>query len=164
MRHSSPAAQPLGLERDVLMTLLDEPALVAEYASKIPAEIFKDERYGRIYAVLLERRDEIVAPPDVLAAFGEDRDAVDTLVALQQTDRSSKVRFQDSAERRAHLDRIVESLNESGLERHLKELQSAIDARLAAGEPVGAAERAQYLKLVEEQERRRARRLGTRSS
>ena len=162
VRHAAPAAQPLGLERDVLMTLLDEPALVAEYAGKIPQEMFKDDRYGRIYATLVERQTELVAASDVFASFGEDRDAVDTLVALQQADRSSKVRFQDSAARRAHLDRIVEVLNEGGLDLRLKEFEITIDARLAAGESIPEAERAEYRKLVEERDRRRAKRLGTR--
>jgi DNA primase len=164
VRHAAPAAQPVGLERDVLMTLLDEPALVAEYAGKIPQEMFKDERYGRIYATLVERKAELVAASDVFASFSEDREAVDTLVALQQADRSSKVRFQDSTERRAHLDRILESLIESGLDRRLKEFEITIDARLTAGEPIPEAEKAEYRRLVEEQERRRAKRLGTRSS
>jgi hypothetical protein len=164
VRHAAPAAQPLGLERDVLMTLLDEPALVAEYSGKIPQEMFKDTRYGRIYETLVARESELVAPSDVFASFGDDREAVDTLIALQQADRSSKVRFADSAERRAHLDRIVEVLNEGGLDRRLKEFEITIDARLAAGEPIPEAERAEYRKLVEERDRRRAKRLGTHSS
>ena len=164
VRHAAPAAQPLGLERDVLMTLLDEPALVAEYSGKIPQEMFKDARYGRIFETLVARKSELVAPSDVFASFGDDREAVDTLIALQQADRSSSVRFADSAERRAHLDRIVEVLNEGGLDRRLKEFEITIDARLAAGEPIPEAERAEYRKLVEERDRRRAKRLGTHSS
>jgi DNA primase catalytic core len=163
VRHAAHAAQPLGLERDVLMTLLDEPALVAEYAGKIPQEMFKDARYGRIYETLVGRQGELIATSDVFASFGDDREAVDTLIALQQADRSSKVRFQDSAERRAHLDRIVEVLNESGLDQRLKEFEITIDARLASGEAIPEAERAEYRKLVEERDRRRAKRLGTHS-
>jgi DNA primase len=159
---AAPLAEPLTVERDLLMTLLEEPALVRDYAQLIPVESFKDERYRHIYAVLHEQRSRLSAASDALAAFGEDRDAVDTVLALLKTDRSSKVRFADSAERRAHLDRIIQSFTEGGVEQRFRQLEAQIDARLTAGEPVSADERAEYLRLVEVRDREKAKRLGTR--
>jgi DNA primase len=164
VRHVAPAAEPPSLEREVLAALVDEPALVAEYASRIPLEAFRDERYRRIYATLLERRAALRTTPDAFAAFGLERDAVELLAALQKPDRSSAVRFQDSAARRAHLDAVVEHLRESGLERRLKELGARIDALVSVGSAVPREERDEYLRLVEERERHKARRLGTRQS
>jgi len=160
VRHVAPAAEPPSLEREVLAALIDEPALVAEYASRIPLEAFRDERYRHIYATLLERRDWLRATPDVFAAFGEERDANELLATLQKPDRSSAVRFQDSAARRAHLDRVVEHLRESRLERRWKEL----DSRLNSAGSLPPEERDEYDRLVEERERRKAKRLGTRPS
>jgi DNA primase len=164
VRHVAPAAEPPSLEREILAALIDEPALVAEYADRIPLEAFHDERYRRIYGTLLARRDWLRETPDVFAAFGEERDAVELLATLQKPDRSSSVRFQDSGARRAHLDRVVEHLIEGGLERRFKELSARIDALLSVGDSVPPAERDEYLRLVEERERRNAKRLGTRPS
>ncbi len=164
VRHVAAAAEPPSLEREVLAALIDEPALVAEYADRIPLEAFRSERYRRIYATLLERREGLRTTPDVFAAFGEERDAVELLATLQKPDRSSAVRFQDSDARRAHLDRVVEHLRESSLERRLKELNARIDALVSVGDSVPPAERDEFLRLVEERERQKAKRLGTRSS
>jgi DNA primase len=164
VRHVAPAAEPPSLEREVLAALVDEPVLVAEYAERIPLEAFRDGRYRRIYATMLERSDSLRSTPDVFAAFGEERDAVELLATLQKPDRSSVVRFQDSAARRAHLDAVVEHLRESGLERRFKELEARIDAFVSVGDSVPPAERDEYLRLVEERERRKAKRLGMRPS
>jgi DNA primase len=163
-RHVALAAEPPSLEREVLAALVDEPPLVAEYGERIPLEVFRDERYRRIYATLLQRRDSLRETADVFAAFSGERDSVELLATLQKPDRSSSVRFQDSAARRAHLDRVVEHLMESRLDRRLKELDARINELVAVGRSVPPDEKDEFLRLVEERDRRKAKRLGTRTS
>jgi hypothetical protein len=160
VRHVAAAAEKPSVEREILALLLEEPALVAEYAAAIPADAFRDERYRAIYVVLVDHAGELATPADVFAAFGDDDAATSLIVALQSYDRTASVRFADSGARRAHLDRIVESLEESRLEKRIAELRARIDARFEAGESVPADERAESARLVEELHRRRAKRLG----
>jgi DNA primase len=162
VRHVGPAAEPPSLERQVLEALVDEPGLVAEYADLIPAETFREGRYREIYVALRARANELSAASDIYAALGDDRDAVELIVALQKPDRSSKVRFGDSAARRAHLDRVVEGLIESRLEQRYRDLDRKIDAAFASGAPVPPEERDELARLREELERRKKKRLGTR--
>jgi DNA primase len=162
VRHVAAAAEPPSLEREVLAALVDEPGLVAEYADRIPAETFREGRYREIYEALRARAGDLAAAPDVYAALGDDRDAVELVVALQKPDRSSKVRFQDSAARRAHLDRVVEGLIESRLEQRRRELDRKIDEAFLSGVPVLQEERDELARLREELERRKKKRLGTR--
>ena len=161
VRHMAPAAEPPSLERDVLETLLDEPALVADYAESIPSATFKDERYRSLYERLLAGRDRLGTGVDALALLGDDREALEVVVGLLKTERSSKVRFPDSAARRTHLDRIVERLHESELERRKRELSQKQDELFAAGLPVPAGEREEYEGLVKRLDRSKAKRLGT---
>jgi len=161
VRHMAPAAEPPSLERDILETLLDEPALVAEYAGSIPPTAFKDERYRALYETLLARRDRLSTGVDALAALGDDRAALDVVVGLLKTERSSKVRFPDSAARRIHLDRIVERLEESELLRRKRELAERLDRLVEAGLPVPLGEREEFQRLVERLDRSARRRLGT---
>jgi DNA primase catalytic core len=161
VRHLAPAAELPGIERDVLTTLLEEPALVAEYAGRIPEDIFKDERYAVVYRTLVAAGEQLVTAADALAAFGDDRDAVETLVALQKAERSSKVRFPDSAARRAHLDAIVARLEESVLQRRKRELSERIDRLLEAGQPLPQDDWSEYQSLVQRLDRSAGKRLGT---
>ncbi len=160
VRHVAPAAEPPSHEREVLAALVDEPGLVAEYADRIPADTFREGRYREIYEALRARAGDLAAASDIYAALGEDRDAVELIVALQKPDRSSKVRFQDSAARRAHLDRVVEGLIESRLEQRKRELDRKIDEAFLAGVPVETEERDELGRLREELERRKKKRLG----
>jgi DNA primase len=162
VRHVAPAAEPPSLEREVLAALVDEPGLVAEYAGRIPAEAFRDGPYRQIYEALRERAHELATASDIYAALGDDRAAVELVVALQKPDRSSKVRFQDSAARRAHLDRVVEGLIESRLELRRRELDQKIDEAFLSGIPVLQEERDELARLREELERRKKKRLGAR--
>ena len=162
VRHVAPAAEPPSFEREVLAALVDEPALVDEYADTIPLEVFRESRYRDIYATLLVHRRELFVASDVYAALGEDRDAIEILVTLQKPDRSSRVRFQDSTARRAHLDRVVEGLMESRLEARRRELAARIDAAFTAGAQPAPEERDEHDSLVEELNRRKKRRLGAR--
>jgi DNA primase len=133
VRHVAPAAEPRTVERDILETLLDEPALVAEYVERLPAETFKDETYRRLYEQLVGRKHRLTSAADALAALGDDRDAVETAIALQRSDRSSQIRFPDSAARRLHLDRILEHLAEADWERRRRELSARQDQLFEAG-------------------------------
>jgi DNA primase len=162
VRHVAAAAEPPGLERDVLAALVDEPELAAAYADRIPPDVFADARYRRIYDVLRTMPDPAGGAAAVYAALGDDREAVALVASLQKPDRSSKVRFQDSAARRAHLDRVVEVLTEGRLERRKRELDEAMAETFAAGGTVSSAERDEHRRLVEELERRKKRRLATR--
>ena len=162
VRHLAPAAEPPPMEREILAALLDEPGLVAEYAGRIPREVFRDARYRGIYETLVAHGDGLVATEDVFAALGEDRDAVEVLVALAKPDRSSRVRFVDSAARRAHLDRVVESLREGRLEARLRELTARQDAAFVAGQAFPEAEKDELDRLVEDLNQRKKKRLGAR--
>jgi DNA primase catalytic core len=161
VRYVAPAAEPPPIDREILAALVDEPALVAEYADRIPPEAFRESRYREIYRVLCERAAGLATVADVYAAFGEDRESVEILAGLQKPDRSSKVRFQDSASRRAHLDRVVEGLMEGRVERRWRELDLKIDEAFASGGHVSHEERDEHRLLGEDINKRRKRRLGT---
>jgi DNA primase len=161
VRHIAPAAEPPAIDREILAALVDEPALVAEYADRIGLEAFREARYREIYRVLREKAGELQTTADVYAVLGEDRNSVELLVALQKPDRSSKVRFQDSAARRAHLDRVVEGLSESRAERRWRELDLKIDEAFLSDAHVSQEERDEHRLLGEEREQRKKKRLGT---
>ncbi len=162
VRHLAPAAEPPPMEREVLAAFLDEPSLVAEYAERIPVDTFRDARYRRIYEALVAHPGSLLAAEDIYAALGEDRDAVEILATLAKPDRSSRVRFVDSAARRAHLDRVVEGLMESRLEARRRELQARQDAAFVAGQTFPEAEKDELDRLVEELNQRKKKRLGAR--
>jgi len=161
VRHIAPAAEPPRVERDILCTLLDEPALVAEYASRIPPATFRDERYAGIYRRLLDAADHLTTATDALAAFGDDRESAETAVALQNLQRSAEVRFPDTAARRAHLDALVERLEETELYRRKQELSERIDRLLEAGRPLPQEDWDEYQSLVQRLDRSAGKRLGT---
>ena len=66
VRHASPAAEPPTLEREILSTLLEEPALVAEYAGRIPLGRFQNEGYRALYLALQRAGERLASPEDVL--------------------------------------------------------------------------------------------------
>ncbi len=161
VRHIAAAAEPPGIERDILETLLEEPALAAEYASQIDAAFFKDERYAPIYRAMVENAGAMKTTGDALAVLAGDVRSYETAVALLRSERSSNVRFPDSAARRVHLDRIVERLAEAQLQRRKRELDAEQNRLIEAGQPVPSGEREEYQRLVEHLERSARRRLGT---
>jgi DNA primase len=161
-RHLAPAAEPPSIEREILAAFVDEPALVADYREEIGVDVFRDARYRAIYGVMRANAETLATASDVYAALGDNRDAVELLAMLQKTDRSSKVRFQDSAARRAHLDRVVEGLSESRLERRWKELDRKIDEAFASGDAVSTVERDEHRRLGEDLKARKKKRLGIR--
>ncbi len=160
VRHMAAAAEPPSLDRDILETLLEEPSLVADYAEAIPPSAFRDERYRGLYQTLIDKRDHLTTGVDTLAALASDQDAVDVVVGLLKQERSSKVRFPDSAARRMHLDRIVERIEESELHRRKRELADRLDRLVEAGLPVPLGEREEFQHLVERLDRSARKRLG----
>jgi DNA primase len=162
VRHVAPAAEPPPVEREILAALIDEPALVAEYGGRIAPGVFRDTRYRGIYERLTAHAAKLALPSDVFALLGDDAGAIAILVNLQKPDRSSRVRFPDSAARRAHLDRVIEGLTESRLEERKRELSLKLDAAFHTGIPVSPHEKDEYARLVEHLEQRKKRRLGTR--
>jgi len=161
-RHVPRAAEPPPIEREILAAFIDEPALVAEYGDRIPAQVFRDTRLRGIYEALRRHEAGLMVAADVYAALAEDRSAIELLVTLQKPDRSSRLRFPDSAARRAHLDRVIEGLTESHLEDRKRELSALLDSAFATGIPIGADEKDEYARLVEQLEQRKKRRLGAR--
>ena len=161
VRHLTPAAEPPPIEREILAAFADEPALISEYAERIPLEAFRPGRYREIYDTLRTHARELNVASDVYAALSGDGDAVEFIVSLQKTDRSSKVRFQDSDARRAHLDGVVERLRVGRIEKRYRELNAKIDAAFESGAPVGEADRDEFRRLGEEREHHKKQRLGT---
>jgi DNA primase len=147
-RHLSHAVQPSSFEREALAIMLEEPALVWEYRERIPAERFRSDAYARIYARLLEHADRLAQTPDVFALFADDNESVGVLTSLGQRDRSSIVRYEDSTQRRAHLERVVERLQLDDAKRRYQELSRQIDELLMAGQNVSSDLRDEFDALV----------------
>jgi DNA primase len=140
------ALEPLSFERDVLGIAVEDPALVLEYANRIVPERFRNEVYRRTYQLLLAHADEMRTAADALAACEDDDEARELLASLGQRDRSGTVRYGDSDERRAHLNRIVERLSQEDEASRYAELSRSIDeiyesGRSVPGELMGEFER-----------------------
>jgi DNA primase len=130
------ALEPLSFERDVLGIAVEDPALVLEYANRIGPHRFRNEVYRRTYRLLLDHANELRTAADALAACADDDEARELLASLGQRDRSSTVRYGDSDERRAHLDRIVERLTLEDETDRYAELSRSIDELFQAHKPV----------------------------
>ncbi len=145
-RHVVPAAMERpSFEREVLSIVLDEPALVAEYADRIPSERFEQPRHRHIWETLRGHARSLVQPSDVLAVFAGDDDAAATLASV-----SGVVRLNDTEERRAKLDRVVARFARDDAEHRYRELDERLDRILEAGEPVPADLRAAHAALAAE--------------
>lgn len=147
-RHVSVAVEPLSFEREVVSILLEEPALAAEYGDRIAASRFRNEIYRRIYERIVGSAGTLNATVDVFGLFAEDQGILDALAELGRRDRSSAVRYGDTHERRAHLERIVERLRTDEERERYRELSHLIDERLASGEAVSDELRLQFDALV----------------
>jgi DNA primase len=147
-RHLSRNVQPSSFEREVLAITLEEPALVREYRDRIPAERFRSETYARIYRGMTENAERIGDMADVFALFADDNESMEVLTSLGQRDRSSTVRYEDSAQRRAHLDRVVERLQLDEERRRYQELSRRIDEMVMAGQNVSVELRDEFDALV----------------
>jgi DNA primase len=139
-RHIVPRTMELpSFEREVLAIVMDEPALVAEYAGRIPPERFENPRLRRVWETLCEHARSLVQPSDVRAVFAGDDDAAATLASV-----SGVVRFDDTEERRAQLDRVVVRFARDDAERRYREVGARIDRLYEAGEPIPNELRAEH--------------------
>jgi DNA primase len=147
-RHLSRTVQPSSFEREALAIMLEEPALVREYRDRIPVERFRSETYARVYAALARSADRVGDTADVFALFADDNEGMEVLTSLGQRDRSSTVRYEDSTQRRAHLDRVVERLQLDEERRRYQELSQRIDELVMAGQNVSIELRNEFDALV----------------
>ncbi|MBV9269457.1 MAG: DNA primase [Candidatus Eremiobacteraeota bacterium] len=147
-RHVAATVAPLSFEAEVLSIVLEEPPLAAEYADCIPAGSFRDPQYRRIYERILEHASSLEQPADVFALFTEDSDSVGLLTTIGRRDRSSTVRYEDAAQRRSHLDRVVERLQLEADRMRYQELSRRIDETMMAGAPIADELRREFDELV----------------
>jgi DNA primase catalytic core len=147
-RHLSRSVQPSSFEREVLAILLEEPALVRDYRERIPAERFRSDTYADVYRALLENSERLGETADVFALFGDDNVVMEVLTSLGKRDRSSTVLYEDSEQRRAHLDLVVERLQLEEDQRRYQELSRHIDELVTAGQNVSVELRDKFDALV----------------
>jgi len=147
-RHVAASVEPLSFEREVLSVLLEEPSLGVEYGERIGASRFRNEVYRRVYERIVEAAGTLSSTADVFGLFGEDQGTLDLLAEIGRRDRSSAVRYGDSEERRAHLERVVERLQLEDERRRYRELSDLIDERLASGNTVSEELRGEFEALV----------------
>jgi DNA primase len=145
-RHIVPSAMERpSFEREVLALVLDEPALLAEYAGRIPPERFETPRLRRVWELLRDHARSLVQPSDIHALFAGDDDAAATLASV-----SGVVRLSDPEERRAKLDRVVVRFARDDAQRRYREVTERIDRLIEAGTPVPADLRAEHAALAAE--------------
>ncbi len=147
-RHVAASVEPLSFEREVLSILLEEPALGKEYGERIGAARFRNEVYRRVYERIVEAAGMLNSTADVFGLFAEDQGMLDLLAEIGRRDRSSAVRYGDTEERRAHLQRVVERLQLEDERRRYRELSDLIDERLADGKMVSEELRGEFEALV----------------
>jgi DNA primase len=147
-RHVRAAVEPLSFEREVVTILLEEPSLGAEYGDRIGAHRFRNDVYRRIYEAIVAAAASSPTTADIFGLFAEDQGVLELLADLSRRDRSSAVRYGDSDERRAHLERVVERLQLEDERRRYRELSDLIDDRLAGGEAVSEELRGEFEALV----------------
>ncbi len=147
-RHIQAAVEPLSFEREVLSILLEEPALGAEYGERIEASRFRNEAYRRVYERIVNAAGALRITADLFGLFAEDQAGLDVLNALGRRERSSAVRYGDSEDRRAHLERVVERLKLEDERERYQELSRRIDESLDHGEMVSDQMRSEFDALV----------------
>jgi hypothetical protein len=147
-RHVSTSLEPLSFEREVVSILLEEPLLAVEYGERIGASRFSNAVYRRIYERIVGAAGALRTTADVFGLFAEDQGILDVVADLGRRDRSSAVRYGDSEERRAHLERVVERLRLNDERERYRELSHLIDERLTCGEAVSEELRGEFETLV----------------
>ncbi len=147
-RYTRTSVETLSFEREVVSIVLEEPSLGAEYGNRIPPARFRNEVYRRIYEKIVVASGTMATTADVFGAFAEDQGTLDVLSELSRRDRSSAVRYGDSEDRRAHLERVVERLQLEEERRRYRELSDLIDGRLAGGEAIPIELRGEFEALV----------------
>jgi hypothetical protein len=128
--------------------LLEEPSLGVEYGDRIGASRFRNQVYRRIYEGMVRAAGSLSTTADVFGLFEDDQGILDLLAELGQRDRSSAVRYGDSQDRRAHLDRVVERLQLDDERQRYRELSDRIDERLGNGQAISDELRAEFEALV----------------
>jgi DNA primase len=147
-RHVAASVEPLSFEREVLGILLEEPSLAAEYGPRISAPRFRNEVYRRVYERIVEAAGSLETTSDVFGLFAEDQGTLDLLAEVGRRDRSSTVRYGDSQERCAHLERVVERLQLEDERRRYRELSDLIDEQVGNGKVVSEEVRGEFEALV----------------
>lgn len=147
-RHVATTIQPTSFEREVLAIFLEDPSLVRDFGDRIPPARFRNEIYRRIYETIVEHGDRLTDTGDVFAIFADDIQSASELSSLGQRDRSSTVRYADPAQRRAHLERVVERLQLEDADRRYQELSRQIDELITSGQVIGPDLRTEYDTLV----------------
>ncbi len=147
-RYAAANVQPSSFEWEALAIMVEEPVLVREFAERIPVERFRSGTYAGIYARLVENAQAIAKTPDVFGLFADDNQSMGVLASLANRDRSSTVRYEDSDQRRAHLERVVERLQLDDERGRYQELSRRIDELVTAGKNVGSDLRGEYDALV----------------
>jgi DNA primase len=148
-RHVVPGTVDVpSFERDVLAIVFDDPQLVAEYADRIVPERFEQRPLRRMYATLIERRKELLQPSDIHALFSDDDEASAIYAAITSAERSVTVRFADTDERRAYLDRVLARFVIDDLQRRYREVNSLVDRLVEAGESIPRDVRDEYNALA----------------
>jgi DNA primase len=143
-RHVVPAVtERPSFEREVLAIALDDPALVAEYAERIPAERFATPQFRHVWEALRAHARSLVQPSDVFAVFQGDEDAAATLASV-----SGSVRLADAEDRRAKLDRVVARFARDDAERRYRELDAELTQLVDADRPVPDDLRAEHVALA----------------
>ncbi len=105
-RHTAGSVEPLSFEREVLSILLEEPVLGAEYGQRIGSARFRNEVYRRHLRKDRGGRRHVSDDGRRLRSLRRGSgNARSFLRRSGDRDRSSAVRYGDTEERRAHLDR-----------------------------------------------------------
>jgi DNA primase len=135
-------------ERQVLAIMLEEPLLLAEYADRIRPERFAHPLHRRLYATLTDRRKELLQPSDVGVLFSEDDEASAVFSEIAGAERSITVRFTESDDRRAFLERVIERFAADDLQRRYREVDSLLNQLHDAGKSIPGDLRDEYRALA----------------
>jgi DNA primase catalytic core len=143
-RHITPSMlEKPSFEREVLCAVLEEPALVAEYAVRIPPERFDNPRLRHVWQRMVAEARSLSQPSDVFSLFSEDDDARSVLLSVESVERLA-----DSEARRAKLDRVIERLQRDDAARRYKALDAEITRLFEAGLDIPATLRAEQNALA----------------
>jgi len=140
--------QAASFEREVLGIVLEDPALALEYRERIHPDRFRTAAYRQVYQRIVENAAGLRDEGDVFALFGDDDEALRVLALLGGRDRSSTVRYGDSAERREHLDRVAERLLLENEKVRYESLSRSIDDMFNRGMSVPSELRSEFNALA----------------
>jgi DNA primase catalytic core len=143
-RHITPSMlEKPSFEREVLCAVLEEPALIAEYAARIPPERFDNPRLRDVWQRMVAEARSLSQPSDVFSLFSEDDDARGVLLSVESVERLA-----DSEARRAKLDRVIERFQRDDAASRYKALDAEITRLFEAGLDIPATLRAEQNALA----------------